>query len=37
MVTVAIFGKDKHGEQYVEYPPQIDHIVDTVQRMASRI
>jgi hypothetical protein len=37
MVTVAIFGKDKHGERYVDYPPQIDHIVDAVQRMASRI
>jgi hypothetical protein len=37
MVTVAIFGKDKSGERYVDYPPQIDNIVDAVQRMASRI
>jgi hypothetical protein len=37
MVTVTIWGKDKNGERYVEYPPQIDNIVDAVQRMANRI
>ncbi len=35
MVTVTIWGKDKHGERYVNYPPQIDSIVDAVQRMAN--
>ena len=37
MVTVSIYGKDKNGDRYVDYPPQIDNIVDAVQRMASRI
>jgi hypothetical protein len=37
MVTVSIYGRDKTGERYVDYPPQIDNIVDAVQRMASRI
>jgi hypothetical protein len=37
MVTVAIWGKDKTGDKYVDYPPQIDNIVEAVQRMANRI
>jgi hypothetical protein len=37
VVTVAIWGKDNTGTQYVEYPPQLDHIVDAIQRMANRL
>jgi hypothetical protein len=37
MVTIAIWGRDKTGEKYVDYPSQIDNIVDAVQRMANRI
>ncbi len=37
VVTVAIWGKDDSGIQYVDYPPALDAIVDAIQRMASRI
>ena len=36
-VTVGIWGKDKYGEQYVDYPPALDKIIDAIQRMASRL
>lgn len=36
-VTVSIWGKDKYGEQYVDYPPALDKIIDAIQRMASRL
>ena len=35
-VTISIWGKDKHGIQYVDYPPALDNIIDAIQRMASR-
>lgn len=37
VVTVAIWGKDDKGIKYVDYPPQLDHIVDAIQRMANRL
>lgn len=37
MVTVAIWGKDNLGIRYVDYPPQLDNIIDAIQRMANRL
>lgn len=37
MVTVSIWGKDKNGETYIEYPPNLDLIVDAIQRLANRV
>jgi hypothetical protein len=37
MVTVAIWGKDDLGIKWVDYPPQLDNIVDAIQRMANRL
>jgi len=37
MVTIAIWGKDSRGVQYVDYPPQLDKIIDAIQRMANRL
>ncbi len=37
MVTVAIWGKDDLGVKWVDYPPQLDNIVDAIQRMANRL
>ena len=37
MVTIAIWGKDDLGIRYVDYPPQLDNIIDAIQRMASRL
>ena len=28
---------DKYGIQYVDYPPELDKIIDSIQRMASRL
>ncbi len=36
MITVSIWGLDKNGRRYVAYPPELDRIVDTIQRMANR-
>jgi len=36
-ITISIWGKDKYGVQYVEYPPAIDKIIDAIQRMANRL
>lgn len=36
MVTVSIWGLDKNGRRYVSYPPELDRIVDAIQRMANR-
>ena len=36
MVAVSIWGLDKNGRRYVSYPPEIDRIVDAIQRMANR-
>ncbi|MCC6725359.1 MAG: hypothetical protein IT258_12705 [Saprospiraceae bacterium] len=37
MVTVAVWGKDDTGVKWVDYPPQLDNIVDAIQRMANRL
>ncbi len=37
VVTISIWGRDKHQVKYVEYPPAIDNIVDAIQRMAHRL
>jgi hypothetical protein len=37
MVTVSIWGKDKTGASFVDYPPELDNIIDAIQRMASRV
>jgi hypothetical protein len=37
MVTVSIWGKDKSGASFVDYPPALDNIIDAIQRMASRV
>lgn len=37
VITLAIWGKDDLGIQYVDYPPALDHIIDAIQRMANRI
>ena len=37
VITLAIWGKDNLGIQYVDYPPQMDNIIDAIQRMASRL
>lgn len=34
VVTVSIFGKDENNLQYVDYPKDLDEIVDAIQRMA---
>ncbi len=36
MVTISIWGLDKNGRRYVSYPPELDRIVDAIQRMAER-
>jgi hypothetical protein len=36
MITVSIWGLDKNGRRYVGYPPELDRIVDAIQRMANR-
>lgn len=35
MITVGIWGLDKNGRRYVSYPPELDRIVDAIQRMAN--
>ncbi len=37
MVTIAIWGQDNLGIKYVDYPPQLDNIIDAIQRMANRL
>ncbi len=37
VITIAIWGKDNYGIQYVNYPPALDKIIDAIQRMASRL
>lgn len=37
VITVAIWGKDDRGIQYVAYPPALDNIIDAIQRMANRL
>lgn len=37
VITLAIWGKDDLGVQYLEYPPALDNIIDAIQRMAGRL
>ncbi len=37
MVVVSIYGYDDKGVKYVEYPPQLDNIIEAIQRMANRL
>ena len=37
VVTVAIWGKDNRNVKYVEYPPALDHIINTIHKMANRL
>jgi hypothetical protein len=37
MVTISIYGFDDKGVKYVDYPPELDHIIEAIQRMASRL
>ena len=37
VVTVSIWGKDKGNTKYVNYPPELDHIIDAIHKMAVRI
>jgi hypothetical protein len=37
MVTISIYGYDDKGVKYVDYPPELDHIIEAIQRMASRL
>jgi len=34
VVTVTIWGQDKHKIKYVDYPPALDNIVEAIQKMA---
>ncbi len=34
VVTIAIWGKDSHNHQYVEYPPVLDEAITYIQRLA---
>lgn len=37
VVTIAIWGEDNYKMQYVDYPKELDAIIDAVQRMANRL
>ena len=37
VITISIWGKDETGTKYVDYPPVLDEIISTIQKMASRI
>lgn len=37
VITIPVWGKDEHEPKYIDYPKEIDHIVDAIQRMAHRI
>jgi len=37
VITISIWGKDKANARYVDYPPQLDNIIDAIQRMAHRL
>ncbi len=36
VITISIWGKDETKAQYVDYPPALDKIIDTIQKMAHR-
>jgi len=37
VITISIWGKDQANARYVDYPPQLDNIIDAIQRMAHRL
>ncbi len=37
VITINVWGKDKHNIKYVDYPPVLDEIISTIQKMGSRI
>ncbi|MEM1320021.1 MAG: hypothetical protein AAGG75_07160 [Bacteroidota bacterium] len=37
VVTVSIWGKDESKMKYINYPPQLDNIINAIQEMAHRI
>lgn len=37
VVTISVWGKDEHAPQYIDYPKEIDNIIESIQRMAHRI
>lgn len=37
VVTISIWGKERNNIQYVEYPAELDRIIDAIQRMAHRL
>ncbi len=37
VITISIWGKDERGIQYVDYPPVLDEIISTIQKMANRL
>jgi hypothetical protein len=36
VVTIAIWGRDENGMQYVDYPPALDKIIQAIQQLANR-
>lgn len=37
VITISIWGKDENNINYVDYPPALDNIIDSIQRMAHRL
>jgi hypothetical protein len=37
MVTVSIWGLDKNGRRHVDCPPELDRIVDAIERMTNQV
>ena len=37
VITISIWGMDNSHIKYVDYPPELDKIIDAIQRMAHRI
>ena len=36
IIAISIWGLDKNGRRYIAYPPELDRIVDAIQRMANK-
>lgn len=37
VITISIWGRDDNNIRYVDYPPELDNIIDAIQRMANRM
>lgn len=37
VITISIWGKDENNIHYVDYPKELDNIIDAIQRFANRI